>query len=397
MQAIQAFLKRHRPTRPLLVAFSGGPDSMALLHLLLEQRIPLALAHVDHRWRSESTQQAQELAQMAQRLNLPFYLKTLEPPSGPQSAEAASRQERIAFFIHLCRTHQFEAVILGHHADDQAETVLKRVFEGASLPHLGGLQEVTHIDGIAFWRPLLSATKQQLLDYLDQRQISWIDDPSNTSSKYLRGRMRTQLLPELSTQFGKQVAPSLCRLAAQAHLLRDYLDRRIQPPPPVRGPFGTLYDLSHCFPSEPLEQQHLLRRLLESESISASSHLIETLAAQFHASNWRLGRYYMDRGRLFLLHPQTPQWRATIDQAPATPICGWRAVWSGRVQLPIPAGTQLTSPSRRLYRHWTNHKVPALLRPFAPCLSHNGRHYCDLLTGKIPVTDSALRLTLEWS
>jgi tRNA(Ile)-lysidine synthase len=397
MQLIQAFLRRHRPTRPLLVAFSGGPDSMALLHLLLEQKIPLALAHVDHRWRPESSRQAEELAQMAQQLGIPFHLKTLDPPQGPNSAEAASRQERIAFFIQLCRAHQYEAVVLGHHGDDQAETVLKRVFEGASLPHLGGLQEVSTIEGVSFWRPLLSLSKQQLLDYLSSHNLDSIDDPSNTSSKYLRGRMRTSLLPLLSEQFGKQVSPSLCRLATEAHLLRDYLDRRVTLPAAISGPFGTLYDLSALFPSEPLEQRYLVRRLLDP--LAPSSSLIETLCHHLtrNSANIRLHNLYIDRRRLFILQNLSATYRVTIDQGPVTPACDWRAVWSGRVQLPIPATVELAKPSASLHRHWTNHKVPALLRPLAPCLLHQGRLYCDLLTGRVPREPATHRLTLEWS
>ncbi|MCH9703393.1 MAG: tRNA lysidine(34) synthetase TilS, partial [Chlamydiae bacterium] len=120
---------------PLLLALSGGPDSMALLHLMRELNHPFEVAHIDHGWREKSAEEAEKLQTL---VNEPFHLKRLEKFS--QNAEDQARRARLNFFRELCEKRGLEGVLLGHHADDQAETVLKRLFEGARLTKLSGLE-----------------------------------------------------------------------------------------------------------------------------------------------------------------------------------------------------------------------------------------------------------------
>lgn len=161
---LSKFLIQHRKTnKPLLLALSGGPDSLALFHLLLEvskeHSIPFAIAHVDHGWRPESGTEAEILKELAQKHDLGFHLKKLDPKSLEGNLEDACRSERLQFFKELCQAHEYEAVLMGHHADDAAETVLKRLFEGSSLKAVAGLQEVSCYDDLQIWRPLLKKTK----------------------------------------------------------------------------------------------------------------------------------------------------------------------------------------------------------------------------------------------
>ena len=141
---IKFFEGRYRQNMPLLLAFSGGPDSLALLHLLMEfhkiRPLKLAIAHVDHGWREESAEEAAQIALMAANLGLPLHLRKLDPKHLSGNLEAACREERFRFFASLCRDHGYQAVLLAHHADDLAETVLKRALEGASLPRLAAVR-----------------------------------------------------------------------------------------------------------------------------------------------------------------------------------------------------------------------------------------------------------------
>ena len=163
------FLERYYQVgRHLLLGFSGGHDSRALLYSLLKWKsrfsLEIALAHVDHGWRSESQLEAEELRKLAQELSLPFHLRRITPGELKGNLESAAREVRLAFFSALCQQYQYQAVLLGHQRDDQVETVLKRVLEGATLPRLSGLSEVTTIEGITIWRPLLRVDKETILN-----------------------------------------------------------------------------------------------------------------------------------------------------------------------------------------------------------------------------------------
>ena len=132
---------------------------------------------------------------LANELKLPFHLKTLNPQTLVGNLEAACRNERLKFFKELSKQHGYQAVILAHHADDQAETVLKRVFEGADLTCMGGLKEKSEINGLSVWRPLLNVSKNDVLIWLQQHGHVAITDKTNLDPKYLRGRCRIQIIP----------------------------------------------------------------------------------------------------------------------------------------------------------------------------------------------------------
>ena len=145
-QELRRFLRAHYSQgRELLLALSGGPDSQALFHLLVEFRYPFRVAHVDHAWRPESAKEAKALEELCRQHKIPFHLKTLNPDEMQGNLEDACRQERLSYFQELSTQWNCQAVVLGHHADDQAETVLKRLFEGASLEKLAGIRSVGRV------------------------------------------------------------------------------------------------------------------------------------------------------------------------------------------------------------------------------------------------------------
>ena len=96
--------------------------------------------------------------------------------------------------------------MLGHHADDWAEVVLKRLFEGASLPSLGGMTPHSSLKGMSLYRPLLPFPKKQILNWLSEQEISYFVDKSNESSEFLRGRIRLEMIPYLTQSFGKAIS-----------------------------------------------------------------------------------------------------------------------------------------------------------------------------------------------
>lgn len=285
LQAVTEFLrKRYKNEYPLLLAFSGGPDSLALLHVLLEysRRFPLkvALAHVDHGWRPESAQEADLIGKMAAGLGLPLHIKRLDPKAMQGNLEAACREERLTFFGDLCREYGYGAILLGHHADDQAETVLKRTLEGVALPYLAGMHSETLLYDLKLWRPLLSVTKKQVLAWLEQRGLKGFEDSTNKDPRFLRGKFRTRIIPLLSEEFGKEIAPALCRLGEEAEQLHEYLNSQVAPylDQAVSGPFGSLLDLSLNCPASPVISKHLIRCFCERHLFALSKDALETAA-----------------------------------------------------------------------------------------------------------------------
>ena len=213
---VQVFLDRHWDRyRPLLVAYSGGPDSKALLYAALQTKVPLHVAHVDHGWREESAQEAASLQREVEGLGLAFHSIRLSS----KMTEDEARKSRLAYFCQLIEQFGFQAVLLGHQANDLAETVLKRVFEGAHLTSLKAIQPCALVFGIPLWRPLLTVCRSEIEKWLESRSLRALKDPANADPKYQRARMRTTLLPFLNEQFGKEIFSNLCQLSARSQEL----------------------------------------------------------------------------------------------------------------------------------------------------------------------------------
>jgi tRNA(Ile)-lysidine synthase len=299
LEAVRNFLaQRHLQGKPLLVGFSGGPDSLALLHLLLECSCDLHVAHVDHGWREESREEAEQLRKA---VPLPFYLKRLE---GVPMKEEAAREARLAFFRELYEKLGCQAVVLGHHADDQSETVLKRILEGASLPALKGIAPVSTFEGMEIWRPLLQVDKSSLRKWLEEKGLTPLEDRTNLDPKYLRGRMRTAILPELERQFGKEAAGNLRRLGEAAEELSLYLARQIRKyeAQVIEEKEETRVDLDPFYPFEPLEVKTFIKKFSEKNGIFLSREALQSLyeileKGGLHRKIGKEGQWIEVRGR----------------------------------------------------------------------------------------------------
>lgn len=284
---IKKFLEEHaRPEIPLLVGLSGGPDSLMLFYLLMDMQVKMGVAHVDHGWRKESSEEAEQLEILAAKHQVPFHLHTLDPNHAKGNLEEFCRQERLHFFKKLSDEYGYQAVLLGHHADDQAETILKRFFEGANLTSLSGLSVVACIEGLHVWRPLLHVSKKNILKWLGQRNLTAFEDHTNTDPKFLRARMRTTLIPSISQGFGKEISAPLIQLGRESHELKEFLDRHLSPylQQVERTPTGPFLDLSQKWPFTLFEMKHLVRAFCRLEQVTLSRQQLET-AAELLLSN----------------------------------------------------------------------------------------------------------------
>ena len=219
-----------RPDDRVLVAVSGGADSVCLLMVLYEIRqrgilpgLDLHVAHVNYGLRGEESEKDEaHVRDLGKMLNIPVHVKRahLVPRPG-QTVQSQARDARYAFFARVRREYGLTAVTTGHTADDQAETVLLWLLRGSGTSGLAGIP-VQRSDGIV--RPLLDVTREQVLDYLASRGIAYRTDASNAMRIYRRNRVRHEIMPLLRT-FNPRIVQGLARaaeiLAAEAALLDD--------------------------------------------------------------------------------------------------------------------------------------------------------------------------------
>ena len=204
----------------VVVAVSGGPDSMALLHALWELRARLGLtlevAAVNHGLRADAHREVDLVRERAGALGLPFAAVDVDVAAERRGRRGASLQDaardvRLRALTALARAHGANRVALGHQADDQAETVLYRIVRGTGIAGLAGIPYRRDI----FVRPLLDVPRAQILRYLRRRSIAFVDDPSNADYRFARARIRHRILPALAEE-NPRVAEALRALAAAA-------------------------------------------------------------------------------------------------------------------------------------------------------------------------------------
>jgi tRNA(Ile)-lysidine synthase len=221
----------------VLAAVSGGADSVALLHLLVglaeAWRLRLHVLHVDHQLRIDSSRDADFVRELGTRLGVPVDVATVTVDSRG-SLEAEARAVRYAALEAGAARVGAHRVALGHTADDQAETVLMRFLEGAGVRGLAGIPPVRG----PFIRPLIDLHRAALQAELRRTALPWVEDPTNRDPKFLRNRIRHELLPLLADSYSPQIARTLTRVSALARDTVAALDRTAEIELERLGAFG---------------------------------------------------------------------------------------------------------------------------------------------------------------
>ena len=217
-RALEAFAAES-PTLPLAVALSGGADSSALL-LACAERWPgqVQAWHVHHGLQAAADDFERHCAQLCARLGVPLRVSRVDARHAPgESPEDAARRHRYAAFDVLAQEGGalVGSVLIAQHADDQVETLLLALSRGAGLPGLAAMPRRWQRGGVNYWRPLLAVPGPAIRAWLRARGEAWIEDPSNASARYLRNRIRAQLLPALEAVF-PQFRATFARSAAHA-------------------------------------------------------------------------------------------------------------------------------------------------------------------------------------
>lgn len=290
--SVAQFLDSLRGTR-IVVALSGGIDSVVLLHLL-KDRPGVSAAHVHHGLSPNADAWAAFCRRLCKTWKVPLAVRKVRVKKGRKGLEAAAREARYAAFAKL----RCECIALAHHLDDQAETVLMNLLRGTGLRGASGMQKLSRLEGKLLVRPLLDVPRESIVEYARRHGLEWIDDESNADEALTRNFVRHRLSPLLETRF-----PQWKRALARA---------------------------ARHFSREELRAQDLLRAFLREKGLKAPSEakLVEMLRQLTAAGpgtridhDGKTLRVY--RGRILMDAP------AAGAFAPVP--------WNGERELPIPA------------------------------------------------------------
>jgi len=241
LKRVYAFIEKHRlmsSGQHVLVAVSGGADSVALLLALRELApslaISLTVAHLDHRIRAGAAEaDATFVKTLAAQWRIAFVGGRADVPARSRrrgvSLEMAARQARYEFLARVARQTGADLAATAHTADDQAETVLLKLTRGAGPQGLGGIQREVTLRGLKIVRPMLDVSRKEITAFLLRNKCSWREDDSNRNVSFLRNRVRHEIMPLLGRRLNPKIAYALRRAAEVMSEENRWLDSLCRP------------------------------------------------------------------------------------------------------------------------------------------------------------------------
>jgi len=270
-------------TRPasggkILLAVSGGADSAALMYVMYALRIEGVLkgeflcAHINHLLRgNESDEDEDFVIAQARRLKMPVRTRRIDVRKfaleNKLSIETAGRQLRREALLDIARANECRLIATAHQKDDNAETVIQRMARGTGIRGLGGIwPERNFGGGISFVRPLLCVRREEIIEYLKQRNLEWRQDRTNEDCSYRRNFIRHRLIPSLQADSSTYIAEQLYELSAAARKFYDMVCSRADKLWPQLADCGAekiVLDLKKFVPQAPAVKVELVRRSLD--------------------------------------------------------------------------------------------------------------------------------------
>ena len=277
-------LLQSAPKTHVVLAYSGGADSTALLFLLNELKSKFSLnvtaAYFNHSWRGNPPEELPLVHENCIKTNTPLVI--IQADLTLPKTETMARQARYRQLLRLTQDLQANALLTAHHADDQIETILFRILRGTGLDGLGGIQKRLILDestnaSLPVLRPLLDVSRKTIREYLLEQGLHFFEDPSNTDIRIQRNRLRNEIFPLLEQAY-PQVKNALFRLSLVAEgdlqILEDAIDG-IWKTLYGKGSQGQYLDAIRFNQLSPAYQRRLLKRFLAQHHIFADFQTIE--------------------------------------------------------------------------------------------------------------------------
>jgi tRNA(Ile)-lysidine synthase len=215
----------------VLLAISGGADSTALLHVFAALRLNICCAHINHQLRGEEAQRDEDFViEQCRFLRLPVITRKIDvrdyAKKSKLSIETAARNLRIENLVEIAKQQNCAVVATAHHKNDNAETIIDRLIRGTGLRGLCGIWPAKKfVDGITFIRPLLCATRDEIIEYLKSRKLNWCTDRTNTDFAYRRNFIRHRMLPDLQKDSAGDIVEHLAVLSKASRGLHQMVCR----------------------------------------------------------------------------------------------------------------------------------------------------------------------------
>lgn len=219
----------HLKQAPFLLAVSGGVDSVVLAHLFAQSNMTFALVHCNFRLRGEESTKDEKLTKdLAGELGYIIHVTHFDTISyvnkNKVSVQVAARELRYRWFEQIMREHSYKTLVTAHHSDDDLETFLINLSRGTGLEGLNGIPTKTN----TISRPLLAFSRTQILNYAESEKLSWREDESNSDTKYLRNKIRHEVIPnlkELHPTFLENFGSTLENLKGSSSILTNHINQ----------------------------------------------------------------------------------------------------------------------------------------------------------------------------
>ena len=211
----------------LVVATSGGPDSMALLHMLNSNGFKVICAHVNHGLRLVSEEEYKFVENYAKVNNIIFEGMKIEGYKNNKFTENEAREKRYTFFEKVLNKYNTDILLTAHHGDDLIETVLMRLIRGSNLNGYKGFNKITNFKNFKIIRPLVFYTKKEIEQYIKSNKIPVVYDESNKSKKYTRNRIRLDILPILKKE-EKNIHKKILEYSEELNDINEYVNEVVK-------------------------------------------------------------------------------------------------------------------------------------------------------------------------
>ncbi len=319
------------PPAQLAVAFSGGLDSTVLLHATIKAhgKKNVHAFHVHHGIQKEADQWQAHCKAVAKKLGCHFDTKNVKL-NKQSNIESQARNLRYEALTQMCQAHKIQDLLLAHHLDDQAETVLIQLMRGAGLPGLSAMPQVKSKELIHLWRPFLNMRRKDLEIYAKEHQLTWIEDPSNQDESYRRNAIRKSILPTLE-KFQEGAIENLSRSAKHLGEAQELLNQLAD------------IDLGLMEAKEGLSKTNLIRLYKTSQARATNA----------------LRRWLSKNGLAYPSEERLTAWWSELQQTRPDSKLQWEhdqqviRLWRGHLTITQEAN------SSEMMGEWTFKKIPA--------------------------------------